>query len=74
MSAAFDVIVIFSIYCQFGASGSQIPDAYSVKLIFSLTVTFYFTRSENRTKKPLRSHTTALSKGTIFAKNAYSLQ
>ena len=34
-------------------SGSWIPDAYSVKLTFSLTVTFYFTKTENRTKKSL---------------------
>ena len=31
-------------------SGSQIPDSWSVKLTFSLTLTFYFTKTENRTK------------------------
>ena len=44
-------------------SGSQIPDAYSVKLMFSL----------QKLKTELKiikhsSHTIALSKGTIFAK------
>ena len=28
-------------------SGSQIPDAWSVKLTFSLTVTFYLTKTDN---------------------------
>ena len=32
-------------------SGSRIPDAWSVKLTFSLIVTFYLTKTENRTKK-----------------------
>ena len=32
-------------------SGSRIPDAQTVKLIFSLIVTFYLTKTENRTKK-----------------------
>ena len=34
-------------------SGSRIPDAYSGKLIFSLTVFFYLTKIENITKKSL---------------------
>ena len=33
--------------------GSQIPDTYSVKLTFSLTVTLYRTKSENRFKDSL---------------------
>ena len=33
--------------------GSQIPHAWSVTLKFSLTVTFYLTKTENRTKKSL---------------------
>ena len=32
-------------------TGSWIPGAKSVKLTFSLTVTFYLTKTENRTKK-----------------------
>ena len=34
-------------------SGSRIPEAWSVKFTFSLTVTFYLTQNENRTKKSL---------------------
>ena len=34
-------------------SGTRIPDAQSVKLRFSLVVTFYLTKTENRTKKSL---------------------
>ena len=32
-------------------SGNRIPHAQSVKLTFSLIVTFYLTKVENRTKK-----------------------
>ena len=35
-------------------SGSQISDAWSVKLTFLLTETFYLTKTENRTKKSLK--------------------
>ena len=45
MSENCDVIVIFPIYGQFGAIQK------SVKLIFSLIVTFYPTKTENITKK-----------------------
>ena len=34
-------------------SGRQIPDAYSVKLVFSLIVIFRLTKTKNRTKKSL---------------------
>ena len=34
-------------------SGSRIPDAWSVKLTFSLTVTNFLTSTEKRTKKSL---------------------
>ena len=50
-------------------SGSQIPDAWSVILSFSLIATFYFTKTENKNKEPI-----SLSKSTIFAKNADFLQ
>ena len=58
MSENLNVIVIFPIFGQFEAIfrtilGSQIPDALSVKLIFSLTMTFYLTKIENRTKTSL---------------------
>ena len=46
-----------------------------MKLTFASGVTFYLTKSENRTKKSLQysSHTISLSKGTIFATNAVFL-
>ena len=34
-------------------SGSRVPDAWSVKLTFSLIATFYLTKTGNRTKKSL---------------------
>ena len=50
-------IVTLSTFFQFIADleqfGSRISEALSVKLIFSLTVTFYLTKTENRTKKSL---------------------
>ena len=48
-----DVIVIFPIYGQFGESGSRILREYSVKLMFSLIVTFCPTKTENITTKSL---------------------
>ena len=50
---------------NFDHFGSRIPDAWSLKLIFSLIVTFYLTKTENRTTS---SHTITSSKGTILAK------
>ena len=44
------VIDIFSICDQ---SGSAILDALSVKFIFSLIVTFYLTKTKNRTNSAL---------------------
>ena len=48
-------VVVSLIFFQFMAnleqSWSQISDAWSVKLPFLLTVTFYLKKSENRTKK-----------------------
>ena len=51
-------------------SGSRIPDAQNVNLIFSLAVTLYLTKSESRAKKFLThsSHNIALSKSAVFAK------
>ena len=51
-------------------SVNQISEAWYVVLTFSLTVTFYPTKTENRKLKNLQqsSHAIALSKGTIFAK------
>ena len=55
--------------------GSRSPDRQSVKLTFLLKVTFYLTKTDNRTNKiSSSSNTIALSKGTIFAKNDDFLQ
>ena len=51
---------------------SQIPDAWSVKLKISLTVTFYLTKTKSRIKK--NSHTIALSKSTVIEKMLFFLQ
>ena len=53
MSANCDVIIVFPIYGQFGAIRKPDSGCMSVKLTFSLIVTFYLTKTENRTKKPL---------------------
>ena len=58
---------IFQFMTNLEQSGSRVPEAWSLKLTFSLTVTFWLTKTENRAKKSL-THTIALSKGTIFAK------
>ena len=55
MSRNCDVIVIFPIYGQIGAIWK--PDSgcivYKTFFFFSLIVTFYLTKSENRTEKSL---------------------
>ena len=57
MTSCWEIVTSLSFF-QFMAnlepSRSQIPDAWSVKLTFSLTITFYLTKTENRTKKSLR--------------------
>ena len=67
--------IVTSLSFQFMAKleqpGSRILDVWSVKLTFSLIVTFYLRKTEYRTKKSLtHSQNIALSKGTISAKNA----
>ena len=51
-------IVMSLLFFQFTANleqfRSRIADALSVKLVFSLIVTFYLTETENRTKKSLK--------------------
>ena len=48
-----DVIAIFQFTANLEQSGSRISDVQSVKCIFSLKVTFYLTKTENKTKKSL---------------------
>ena len=48
-----DVIVIFRNFGQFGAVRRPDSGTESAKVMFSVTVTFCFTKTENRTKKSL---------------------
>ena len=50
MSANCDNIIIFPIYGQFGAIQSWIPVAWSVKLIFPLTVTIILQKLKTKLK------------------------
>ena len=43
----YDVIVIFEFLANLEQSRSRISDAWSVKFIFSLTVTLHLTKTEN---------------------------
>ena len=47
------IIVIFPIYGQLEQSGSRILYTKSVKVIFSLTINFHLSKTENRTKQYL---------------------
>ena len=62
---------LFLFMANLEKSRNRILGAESVKLTFSLEVTFYLTKTANGIQKPLTelSHTMALSKGTIFVKN-----
>ena len=53
MSGNCGIIVIFLIYVQFRAIRKLDPESISLELTFSLTVTFYHIKSENRTTKSL---------------------
>ena len=47
MSANGYIIVFFQFMANLKLSGSQIPDAWSIKLKFLLTITFIHTKPEN---------------------------
>ena len=53
MSTNCKVIVHFLVYGKLKQFRNRIPEAGSVKLTFSLTVTVYHTKPENKTKKSL---------------------
>ena len=53
MSANCVVIVFFPIMANLQPSGSRILDAWFIKFTFSLIVTIYLTKLENKTKKSL---------------------
>ena len=43
----------FGFLANLEQSGGRIPDTESAKVMFSVIVTFYLTKTENRTKKSL---------------------
>ena len=51
-----DVVVIFLIYGQFGAIGLTDSECMGCKTDIFIIVTFYLTKTENRTKKSLIQH------------------
>ena len=51
--ANYDVIIMFPIYGQFGAIRKPGSGCLVFKATFSLKVTYYLTKTENRTKKSL---------------------
>ena len=53
ISGIFDVIVIFCIFGQFGAVRGRIPETEPAKVMFSAILTFFLTKTENRTNKTL---------------------
>ena len=52
--------LFFQFMANLEQSGSRVPDAQSVKLIFSLAGTFYLKKTENRTRNSLRQTLTLL--------------
>ena len=56
-------------------SGSEIPDAWSIKLAVSLIIIFYLTNPENKTKKIFNTALILLHwvKVLFLTKNAYFL-
>ena len=53
MSKIVTSLSFFQYTANLEQTGSRIPDAYPVKLIFLLTVTFYLSKTANRIKKSL---------------------
>ena len=53
MSANCDVILFSQFIANLKQSRKQIPNAWYIKLTFSLKIIFYLTKTENRTKKSL---------------------
>ena len=68
MSVTCDVIAFFSIYGPLAAMRKLDSDGWSIKFTFSLIVTFYLTFFNIYNLLSFYLLSTALSKGTIFAK------
>ena len=72
MSTNCDIIVIFPIYGQFGAIRKPDCDALSLKLTFSIIVTFILQKLKTELNNLQHSsHTIALSKGTISTRKCW---
>ena len=54
ISVNCDVNSVFQFMDNLEQFGSRIPDAWSIKLTYSLIVSFCLTKPENRTKKSLK--------------------
>ena len=47
------LLLFFGFLANLEQSGGRIPDTESAKVMFSVIVTFFLTKTENRTKKSL---------------------
>ena len=47
------LLLFFEFLANLEQSGGRIPDTESAKVMFSVIVTFFLTKTENRTKKSL---------------------
>ena len=55
ISASYDIFAIFFFTANLEQSWSWIPEAWSIKLTFSIKVTFCLTKTETRNKKYLKN-------------------
>ena len=69
-------LLVFGFLVNLEQSGGRIPDTESAKVMFSVKVTFFLTKTENRTKKSLTQRLTLLLgvKVLFWSKNATFLQ
>ena len=61
-------LIFFQFLTDLEQSGSRIPSAWSVKLTFPLIVTFYPTKTENKTEKSLKQFSDFLQKNADISK------
>ena len=67
MSENCETLSFFQFMANLEQCRNRIPNAQSIKLAFSLTVTSYLTKTKGRTKKSL----TQLSQKGIFSETTY---
>ena len=70
MSEIVTSLSFFGFLANLEQSGGRIPDTESAKVMFSVIVTFYLTKTENRTKKSRTQLSHYWTKNYLFAKNA----